>query len=215
MNDVANLCELVGADVSMVRRGVGSDSRIGKSFLYPGAGYGGSCFPKDIKALIKTARNYGYQMRILEAVEKVNDTQKEVLFKKLLHYFDGEVSGITVAVWGLSFKPGTNDMRDAPSINLINKLLDHQVNVRVYDPAAMDEAKNVFGDKIEYSTDIYDAANNAEAIILVTEWKEFRLPNWNVLSKIMKKHIVLDGRNIYNTDELANNGFMYSCIGKL
>ena len=215
MNDVANLCELVGADVSMVRRGVGSDSRIGKSFLYPGAGYGGSCFPKDIKALIKTARNYGYQMRILEAVEKVNDAQKEVLFKKLLHYFDGEVSGITVAVWGLSFKPGTNDMRDAPSINLINKLLDHQVNVRVYDPAAMDEAKNVFGDKIEYSTDIYDAANNAEAIILVTEWKEFRLPNWNVLSKIMKKHIVLDGRNIYNTDELANNGFMYSCIGKL
>ena len=215
MNDVANLCELVGADVSMVRRGVGSDSRIGKSFLYPGAGYGGSCFPKDIKALIKTARNYGYQMRILEAVEKVNDTQKEVLFKKLLHYFDGEVSGITVAVWGLSFKPGTNDMRDAPSINLINKLLDHQVNVRVYDPAAMDEAKNVFGDKIEYSTDIYDAANNAEAIILVTEWKEFRLPNWNVLSKIMKKHIVLDGRNIYNADELANNGFMYSCIGKL
>ena len=215
MNDVANLCELVGADVSMVRRGVGSDSRIGKSFLYPGAGYGGSCFPKDIKALIKTARNYGYQMRILEAVEKVNDAQKEVLFKKLLHYFDGEVNGITVAVWGLSFKPGTNDMRDAPSINLINKLLDHQVNVRVYDPAAMDEAKNVFGDKIEYSTDIYDAANNAEAIILVTEWKEFRLPNWNVLSKIMKKHIVLDGRNIYNTDELANNGFMYSCIGKL
>ena len=215
MNDVANLCELVGADVSMVRRGVGSDSRIGKSFLYPGAGYGGSCFPKDIKALIKTARNYGYQMRILEAVEKVNDTQKEVLFKKLLHYYDGEVNGITVAVWGLSFKPGTNDMRDAPSINLINKLLDHQVNVRVYDPAAMDEAKNVFGDKIEYSTDIYDAANNAEAIILVTEWKEFRLPNWNVLSKIMKKHIVLDGRNIYNTDELANNGFMYSCIGKL
>lgn len=215
MNDVANLCELVGADVSMVRRGVGSDSRIGKSFLYPGAGYGGSCFPKDIKALIKTARNYGYQMRILEAVEKVNDTQKEVLFKKLLHYFDGEVSGITVAVWGLSFKPGTNDMRDAPSINLINKLLDHQVNVRVYDPAAMDEAKNVFGDKVEYSADIYDAANNAEAIILVTEWKEFRLPNWNVLSKIMKKHIVLDGRNIYNTDELANNGFIYSCIGKL
>ena len=215
MNDVANLCELVGADVSMVRRGVGSDSRIGKSFLYPGAGYGGSCFPKDIKALIKTARNYGYQMRILEAVEKVNDAQKEVLFKKLLHYFDGEVNGITVAVWGLSFKPGTNDMRDAPSINLINKLLDHGVKVRVYDPAAMDEAKNVFGDKVEYSADIYDAANNAEAIILVTEWKEFRLPNWNVLSKIMKKHIVLDGRNIYNTDELANNGFMYSCIGKL
>jgi UDPglucose 6-dehydrogenase len=214
MNDVANLCELVGADVSMVRRGVGSDSRIGKSFLYPGAGYGGSCFPKDIKALIRTAKNYGYQMRILEAVEKVNDAQKEILFKKLLHYFEGKVAGLTVAVWGLSFKPGTNDMRDAPSINLIHKLIDHQVNVRVYDPAAMDEAKSYFGDKVEYSTDIYDATNNAHAIILVTEWKEFRLPNWSVLSKIMQKHIVIDGRNIYNADELASNGFTYTCIGK-
>lgn len=214
MNDVANLCELVGADVSMVRRGVGSDSRIGKSFLYPGAGYGGSCFPKDIKALIRTAENYGYQMRILEAVEMVNDAQKEILFKKLLHYFDGEVGGLTVAVWGLSFKPGTNDMRDGPSINLVNKLLDHQVNVRVYDPAAMDEAKSYFGDKVEYSTDIYDATNNAHAIILVTEWKEFRLPNWSILSKIMQKHVVIDGRNIYNADELASNGFTYTCIGK-
>ena len=171
MNDIANLCELVGADVSMVRRGVGSDSRIGKSFLYPGAGYGGSCFPKDIKALIRTAKNYGYQMKILQAVEEVNNNQKEILFKKLQYYFNGKVEGLTVAVWGLSFKPGTDDMRDAPSINLINRLLENKVKVKAYDPAAMDEAKSHFGDKIEYATDIYDAADNAHAIILVTEWK--------------------------------------------
>ncbi len=215
MNDIANLCELVGADVSMVRRGVGSDSRIGKSFLYPGAGYGGSCFPKDIKALIKTAKDYGYPMRILQAVEKVNNLQKEVLFRKLQFYFDSEIEGLTVAVWGLSFKPGTNDMRDAPSINLVNKLLEHGVNVRVYDPAAMDEAKVYFGDKVDYAADIYDAADNAHAIILVTEWKEFRLPNWSILAKIMQKRVVLDGRNIYNADELLSNGFTYTCIGRV
>ncbi len=214
MNDIANLCELVGADVTMVRRGVGSDSRIGKSFLYPGAGYGGSCFPKDIKALIKTAKDYGYQMRVLKAVEEVNDNQKEILYRKLQYYFNGEISGLNVAVWGLSFKPGTNDMRDAPSINLIHKLIDNQVNVRVYDPAAMKEAKSHFGDKVEYATDIYDAANNADAVILVTEWKEFRLPNWDILAKIMKRQIVLDGRNIYNTEDLESHGFTYTCIGK-
>ena len=214
MNDIANLCELVGADVSMVRRGVGTDSRIGKSFLYPGAGYGGSCFPKDIKALVRTADNVGYEMRVLKAVEKVNDDQKEILFRKLLYYFNNEVSNLTVAVWGLSFKPGTNDMRDAPSINLIQKLLENKVNVRVYDPAAMDEAKLLFGDSVEYATDIYDAANNAHAIMLVTEWKEFRLPNWDVLGKIMKKQVVIDGRNIYNVEELESNGFTYTCIGK-
>ncbi len=215
MNDIANLCELVEADVSMVRRGVGSDSRIGKSFLYPGAGYGGSCFPKDIKALIKTAKDYGYQMRILEAVEEVNNNQKEILFRKLQYYFDNQISGLAVAVWGLSFKPGTNDMRDAPSINLINKLLEHGVKVRVYDPAAMEEAKAHFGDKVEYATDIYDASNNAHAIILVTEWKEFRLPNWGLLAKIMEKRVVLDGRNIYNENELVSNGFTYTRIGKI
>ena len=214
MNDIANLCELVGSDVSMVRRGVGSDSRIGKSFLYPGAGYGGSCFPKDIKALIKTAKDYGYQMNVLKAVEQVNDNQKEILFNKLHYYFKGAINELTIAVWGLSFKPGTNDIRDAPSINLINKLLDNKVKVRVYDPAAMAEAKSLFGDKIVYASDIYDAANNADAIILVTEWKEFRLPNWNLLSKIMKKRMVLDGRNIYNAEELESNGFIYTCIGK-
>ena len=214
MNDIANLCELIGADVSMVRRGVGTDSRIGSSFLYPGAGYGGSCFPKDIKALIRTAENVGYEMRVLKAVEKVNDNQKEILFRKLNHYFNNKISYLTVAVWGLSFKPGTNDMRDAPSINLIHKLLDNQVKVRVYDPAAMDEAKQYFGDKVEYATDIYDAANNAHAVMLVTEWKEFRLPNWNVLSRIMQKQVVIDGRNIYNAKELESNGFTYTCIGK-
>lgn len=214
MNDIANLCELVGSDVSMVRRGVGSDSRIGKSFLYPGAGYGGSCFPKDIKALIKTAKDYGYEMRVLKAVEQVNDIQKEILFHKLQHYFESKIEGLNIAVWGLSFKPGTNDMRDAPSINLINKLLDHKVNVKVYDPAAMEEAKTYFGDKVKYATDIYDAANNAHAIILVTEWKEFRLPNWDILAKIMQKLVVIDGRNIYHADELANKGFSYSCIGQ-
>ena len=215
MNDIANLCELVGADVSMVRRGVGSDSRIGKSFLYPGAGYGGSCFPKDIKALIRTAKDYGYQMRILQAVEEVNNNQKEILFKKLQHYFDGKVEGLTVAVWGLSFKPGTDDMRDAPSINLINRLLENKVKVKAYDPAAMDEAKSHFGDKIEYATDIYDAADNAHAIILVTEWKEFRLPNWSILAKIMQNRVVLDGRNIYNAEELASNDFSYTSIGRI
>ena len=214
MNDIANLCELVGSDVSMVRRGVGSDLRIGKSFLYPGAGYGGSCFPKDIKALIRTAKDYGYEMRVLKAVEEVNDIQKEILFRKLQYYFKEAISGLNIAVWGLSFKPGTNDMRDAPSINLIQKLLDHNVNVRIYDPAAMEEAKSHFGDRIQYATDIYDAANNAHAIILVTEWKEFRLPNWGILAKIMKERMVLDGRNIYNTEELESNGFTYTCIGK-
>ena len=214
MNDIANLCEIVGADVSMVRSGVGSDPRIGKSFLYPGAGYGGSCFPKDIKALIRTAESVGYEMRVLKSVKQVNDDQKEVLFRKLMYYFDNEVSDLTVAVWGLSFKPGTDDMREAPSISLIQKLIENKVNVRVYDPASMDEAKRLFGDKIQYSTDIYDAANNAHAVILVTEWKEFRLPNWEVLNKIMKKRLIIDGRNIYNAEELETNGFSYTCIGK-
>lgn len=214
MNDIANLCELLSADVSMVRRGVGSDTRIGKSFLYPGAGYGGSCFPKDIKALIKTAKDNGYKMRILEAVEAVNESQKEVLFNKLYDYFKGQLDGITVAVWGLSFKPGTDDMRYAPSKVLINRLLEHQVKVRVYDPVAIDVATTHFGDKVEYANDIYDAANNADAIILVTEWKEFRLPNWSVLAKVMRKRFVIDGRNIYNHKELKSKGFTYTCIGK-
>lgn len=213
MNDIANLCELVGADVNMVRKGMGSDSRIGKNFLYPGCGYGGSCFPKDVRAIIKVAKDVGYEMEVLKAVERVNDKQKEVLYTKLTSSFDKEVRDKTIAVWGLSFKPETDDMRDAPSITLINSLIDNGANVRVYDPAAMDEARKRFGNAIYYANDIYDAADNAHAIVVPTEWKEFRLPNWNVLKKIMVDHVVIDGRNIYNKEELESYGFAHKGIG--
>lgn len=213
MNDIANLCERVGGDVNMVRKGMGSDSRIGRSFLYPGCGYGGSCFPKDIRALIKVADDAGYEMRVLKAVEEVNNRQKEILFQKFEHHFKGEMDGKTVAIWGLSFKPETDDMRDAPSLTLIESLHQAGVSVRVYDPAAMQEARSYLNDFIYYATDIYDAANGADALIVPTEWKEFRLPNWNILQKIMRNHVVIDGRNIYNTDELASYGFAYSGIG--
>lgn len=214
MNDVANLCERVGADVNMVRRGMGSDSRIGRSFLYPGCGYGGSCFPKDIRALIKTAEDYGYEMRVIKAVNEVNDRQKEVLFDKLNGYFEGNLHGKTVAVWGLSFKPETDDVREAPSLTLIHALLGAGVAVRAYDPAAMEEARRCLGDTIYYATDIYDAANGADALVVPTEWKEFRLPNWSILSKIMNTRLVIDGRNIYNRDELIAHGFDYCGIGQ-
>lgn len=214
MNDIANLCELVGADVNMVRRGMGSDSRIGRSFLYPGCGYGGSCFPKDVKAIIKVAENVGYEMGVLKAVERVNENQKTVLFRKFDEFFDGDVAGKTVAVWGLSFKPETDDMRDAPSLTLIRSLLDAGVQVRVYDPAAMREAEKYFDPaRIYFASDIYDAANNAHALVVPTEWKEFRMPNWDVLQKIMRVHLVIDGRNIYNKEELASYGFAYRGIG--
>lgn len=214
MNDIANLCELTGADVNMVRRGIGSDSRIGKNFLYPGCGYGGSCFPKDVKAIIKVAEKVGYEMNVLKAVEKVNDNQKKVLFQKFDAFFDGRIANKTVAIWGLSFKPGTDDVRDAPSLDLIRNLLDAGTNIRVYDPAAMDEARKELGDKVYYAIDIYDAANNCDALIVPTEWKEFRLPNWEILKKIMRTHLVIDGRNIYNREELTNFGFTYQGIGQ-
>lgn len=215
MNDIANLCERVGADVNMVRRGMGSDTRIGKNFLYPGCGYGGSCFPKDIRAIIKVAQDVGYEMNVLKAVESVNNAQKGILFHKFRHYFKGDVAGKTVAVWGLSFKPETDDMRDAPSLTLIESLLNAGVKVRAYDPAAMTEARHKYtGEKIYYATDIYDAANHADAIIVPTEWKEFRLPNWEILKKIMCTHLVVDGRNIYSRDELASYGFDYKGIGQ-
>lgn len=214
MNDIANLCERVGADVNMVRRGMGSDSRIGRSFLYPGCGYGGSCFPKDIRAIIKVGEDVGYEMTVLKAVESVNNRQKTILFHKFNEYFKGDIKGKTVAVWGLSFKPETDDMRDAPSLTLIKSLLDAGVNVRAYDPAAMDEAVKYLGDKIYYATDIYDAADNADAIIVPTEWKEFRLPNWSILKKIMKNFVVVDGRNIYNKQELTSFGFEHRGIGQ-
>ena len=214
MNDIANLCELVGADVNMVRSGIGSDTRIGRKFLYPGIGYGGSCFPKDVKALIKTAEQNGYTMRVLRAVEEVNEAQKSVLFDKLMRQFNGELKGKTIALWGLAFKPETDDMREAPGLVLIDKLLKAGCQVRAYDPAAMDECKRRIGDVIYYARDMYDAVLDADVLMLITEWKEFRLPSWAVVKKTMNQQIVLDGRNIYDKKEMEELGFIYSCIGK-
>lgn len=214
MNDVANLCERVGADVNMVRRGMGSDSRIGRSFLYPGCGYGGSCFPKDIRAFIKVGEEFGYEMNVLKAVEAVNNTQKNILFDKFNDYFNNDIKDKTVAIWGLSFKPETDDIREAPSLTLIDSLLNAGVAVRAYDPAAMDEARDLLKDKIYYATDIYDAANGAHAVIVPTEWKEFRLPNWEKLKEMMNHHLVIDGRNIYNKEELVSQNIEYCGIGQ-
>lgn len=214
MNDIANLCELVGADVNMVRNGIGSDSRIGRKFLYPGIGYGGSCFPKDVKALVKTAELYGYSMRVLRAAEEVNDRQKIILFEKLKGFFAGVLAGKSVAMWGLAFKPETDDMREAPSLVLIDSLLRAGCKVRVYDPVAMDECKRRIGEVVYYANDMYDAALDVDAILLITEWKEFRLPSWAVLKKTMNRQVVFDGRNIYDKEELEEQGFAYHCIGK-
>ena len=214
MNDIANLCEIVGADVNMVRSGIGSDTRIGRKFLYPGIGYGGSCFPKDVKALIKTAEQNGYTMRVLSAVEEVNEQQKSVLFEKLVKYFNGDLKGKTIALWGLAFKPETDDMREAPALVLIDKLLKSGCQVRAYDPAAVQECRRRIGDTIYYACDMYDAVLDADALMLVTEWKEFRLPSWAVIRKTMAQQIVLDGRNIYDKKEMEELGFVYHCIGK-
>lgn len=214
MNDIANLCEIVGADVNMVRSGIGSDTRIGRKFLYPGIGYGGSCFPKDVKALIKTAEQNGYTMRVLTAVEEVNESQKSVLFEKLMKQFNGDLQGKTVALWGLAFKPETDDMREAPALVLIDKLLKAGCKVRAYDPAAVQECKRRIGDTIYYACDMYDAVLDADVLMLVTEWKEFRLPSWAVIKKTMSQQIVLDGRNIYDKKEMEELGFIYHCIGK-
>ena len=214
MNDIANLCELVGADVKMVRSGIGSDTRIGRKFLYPGIGYGGSCFPKDVKALIKTAEQNGYTMRVLRAVEDVNEAQKGVLFEKLMKQFNGDLRGKTIALWGLAFKPETDDMREAPGLVLIDKLLKAGCQIRAYDPAAMNECKRRIGDVIYYARDMYDAVLDADVLMLITEWKEFRLPSWAVIKKTMNQQIVLDGRNIYDKKEMEELGFIYSCIGK-
>lgn len=216
MNDIANLCELVGANVSMVRKGIGADSRIGSKFLYPGCGYGGSCFPKDIKALAHTAVEHGMHMRIIEAVEAVNEDQKHVLFNKLAKIFGGAeaLAGKTVSVWGLAFKPKTDDMREAPSIVLIDALLDAGCTVKAYDPVAMDEARRrLAGKSVVYAKDIYDAVNDADALIVVTEWEEFRLPSWQVIKKAMAGNVVIDGRNIYQPEDLASVGLDYYNIG--
>ena len=214
MNDIANLCELVGADVNMVRSGIGSDTRIGRKFLYPGIGYGGSCFPKDVKALIKTAEINGYEMRVLRAVEAVNEHQKGVLFDKLQTIFQGSLQGKTIALWGLSFKPETDDMREAPSLILMDKLLKAGCQVQVYDPVAMDECRRRMGKAVRYAKDLYDATLDADALMLLTEWKEFRLPSWAVIKKSMRNPLVLDGRNIYDPGEMEEQGFAYYCIGK-
>ena len=214
MNDIANLCELVGADVNMVRSGIGSDTRIGRKFLYPGIGYGGSCFPKDVKALIKTAELNGYPMQVLRAVEEVNELQKSVLFDKLVKQFNDNLKDKTIALWGLAFKPETDDMREAPALVLIDKLLKAGCQIRAYDPAAMQECKRRIGDSVYYACDMYDAVLDADVLMLVTEWKEFRLPSWAVIKKTMAQQIVLDGRNIYDKKEMEELGFVYHCIGK-
>lgn len=213
MNDIANLCELVGANVNMVRKGIGSDTRIGTKFLYPGCGYGGSCFPKDVKALIKTAERNGYEMRVLKAVEEVNDKQKRVLFEKLQRHYNGDLQGKIIALWGLAFKPETDDMREAPSLVLIDLLLNSGCSVKVYDPVAMEECHRRIGDKVIYCRDKYEVVVDADALLLVTEWKEFRVPSWEVLRKTMKEQVVVDGRNIYDQNEVKENGFAYYCIG--
>ena len=214
MNDIANLCELVGADVNMVRQGIGSDTRIGRKFLYAGCGYGGSCFPKDVKALIKTADKCGYNMQVLKAVEAVNEKQKAVLYHKLTKSLGTDLKGKTIALWGLSFKPETDDMRESTALVIIDLLLKAGCTVRAFDPIAMDECKRRIGDTITYCNDKYDAVLNADALLLLTEWKEFRLPTWAVVKKAMKNPLVIDGRNIFDAEEMADNGFEYHCIGK-
>ncbi len=213
MNDIANLCEIVGADINMVRKGIGSDSRIGTKFIYPGVGYGGSCFPKDVKALIHTADDYKYSLRVLKAVEAVNDDQKSVLYHKFVNHYKGDVKGKTVAVWGLSFKPQTDDMREAPSLVIIRNLLDAGVKVKAYDPVAMHEAQRILGDSIYYAPDQYDALIDADCLMLITEWSEFKFPNFNIIKKLLKDLVVFDGRNIYDIAEMKRKGYTYYCIG--
>lgn len=214
MNDIANLCELVGADVNMVRKGIGSDSRIGGKFLYPGCGYGGSCFPKDVKALIKSAEKSGYSMGVLKAVEQVNDAQKHRVFEKLSAHFGGDLSGKRIAIWGLAFKPDTDDMREATSLVTIERLLDAGCTIRVFDPVSMDEARRRLGDSVEYGVDIYDTVLDADAMLLLTEWKQFRLPSWSVVQRSMRGDLIIDGRNIYDPSDMEHYGFNYLCIGR-
>ncbi len=213
MNDVANLCEIMGADVNMVRRGIGSDSRIGSKFIYPGVGYGGSCFPKDVKALIKTAKDNHYNMRILNAVEEVNDFQKSVLFNKVNTHFNNQLKGKTFAIWGLAFKPKTDDMREAPSLVIIENLLKAGANVVAYDPVAAHEAKRILGDTISYSDEMYDTLTKADALLIITEWPEFRSPDFDEISKRLNNKVIFDGRNIFDFNEMKNMGYNYYCIG--
>jgi UDPglucose 6-dehydrogenase len=213
INDIANLCEIVGANVNQVRKGIGSDTRIGNKFIYPGTGYGGSCFPKDVKALIRTASEFGYEMKVLKAVEEVNDAQKSVLFHKINNYFSGQIEGKKIAIWGLSFKPQTDDMREAPSLTIINKLLEAGAKITAYDPAAMNEAKLKFGDAISFATNQYEAIRNADCLVIPTEWPEFRVPDFEEIKKLMKKPVIFDGRNIFDVEDMKIQGIIYFCIG--
>ncbi|HKJ80224.1 MAG TPA: UDP-glucose/GDP-mannose dehydrogenase family protein [Prolixibacteraceae bacterium] len=214
MNDIANLCEIVGADVNSVRRGIGSDPRIGHKFIYPGTGYGGSCFPKDVQAIIKTADENDYSLDILKAVEKVNYRQKSILFHKIKKHFNDDLNGKKIAMWGLAFKPKTDDMREAPSLVIIDNLLDAGASVVAYDPVAMEEARRILGNKIKFAKDEYETCIDADALVLVTEWPEFRVPNFRVLEKLLKNKLVFDGRNIYEPEEMADVGFTYYSIGR-
>jgi UDPglucose 6-dehydrogenase len=214
INDIANLCEIVGADINLVRKGIGSDSRIGHRFLYPGVGYGGSCFPKDVQALVKTAKSYDYDLKVLQAVEEVNNLQKTVLYNKIFKYFNGNLTGKTIAIWGLSFKPETDDMREAPSVVIIKSLLEKGAIVNVYDPIAMEEAKHSLGDTVKYCKDIYETLIGADALAVVTEWSEFRLPNFKVMEKLMNDKVLFDGRNIFDLEQIEEFGFKYFSIGR-
>lgn len=213
MNDIANLCELVGADVNMVRRGIGSDARIGTKFLYPGCGYGGSCFPKDVKALIRTGREHGYEMRVISAVEEVNEAQKSLLFEKLVARIGPDLRGKRIALWGLAFKPETDDMREATSLVLIDRLTQTGAEVVVFDPVAMDECRRRIGDRVRYAKEMYEATVDADALMVVTEWKQFRIPSWRVVARAMRGKLVLDGRNLYDSADLTDAGLVYSAIG--
>lgn len=213
MNDIANLCERVGANPDMIRQGIGSDTRVGNKFLYPGCGYGGSCFPKDVKALIKTGKDNGYRMRVIEAVEEVNNDQKNILFTKFREYYNGDIKGKKVALWGFSFKPNTDDMREAPALVLVESLISAGCTISGYDPVAMEEAKRRLGDRVAYAKDIYEASENADAIFHVTEWREFRMPDWNRLKSSMNHPLVIDGRNVFDKSRLAEYGFAYLNIG--
>ncbi|MFP4487956.1 MAG: UDP-glucose dehydrogenase family protein [Bacteroidales bacterium] len=214
INDMANLCEKVGADINMVRKGIGSDSRIGNKFIYAGLGYGGSCFPKDVKAIIRTSGEYGYELKVMKAVDEVNERQKETIFHKVYKFFGEDLKGKKIGLWGLSFKPNTDDMREAPALTLIDKFTAHGATVTAFDPVAMDEARRRLGDKIFYADDSYGALVDADAMVLVTEWNEFRNPNWTVIEKIMKNRVVFDGRNIYEKEVLLEAGFEYYGIGR-
>ncbi|WP_320052663.1 UDP-glucose/GDP-mannose dehydrogenase family protein [uncultured Acetobacteroides sp.] len=214
INDIANLCEIVGADVNLVRKGIGSDSRIGNKFIYAGAGYGGSCFPKDVKALIKTAQDHNHTLEILKSVESVNERQKQIVYHRVKDFFNGNLKGKKIAMWGLSFKPNTDDMREAPSVVIIESLLKDGATVSAYDPVAINEAKRILGDTIQYATSPYEATKNADALILITEWSEFRIINFEELEKNMNQKVIFDGRNIYDPEEMRERGYVYYSIGR-